>query len=320
MTLPLFASVAVVGCSLAAKQKGLHRSITKKALPPLDHLQEALALERTARLVDMPSFNSGGRHGIREHASTGATGCYCLLVRSGSVPSPQSVGALLEIMDVELELFDRGPGALRWWCQWLQAPAKHLTMFVPAALHLPRPPPTITYTDASTDFGLGSVLLLPDEVLAFLLRTRVLPRDRTDRLEVEAATIADAVFGPIIWAYRYVEEISFVHNKISLSWLTRGCSNQEDPMLAGPWLQVDLRHGFKWWELYSGHSTQLAVACYLLQAGLDETVSKILAKWSSDQIRRYVNWLVLVTKLLPPWSVYNPETIASAYANATAKE
>ena len=62
--------------------------------------------------------------------------------------------------------------ALQWWCRWLQAPARDLTRLVPAT---PRRPslPAISYTNASTDFGLGVVLFLPVEGIALFFRTRL---------------------------------------------------------------------------------------------------------------------------------------------------
>ena len=51
-------------------------------------------------------------------------------------------------------------GALKWWQRWLSAPRGDLSRFVPSA---PRQVavPAVSYSDASTDFGLGGVLLLP---------------------------------------------------------------------------------------------------------------------------------------------------------------
>ena len=83
---------------------------------------------------------------------------------------------------------------------WLQAPARHLTRFVPAAPRLPCPPAT-TYTNASTDFSFGAVLCWPDQLLALFFCTQVPRGDRIDRLEVEAAAAtAAAVFGPTVRA------------------------------------------------------------------------------------------------------------------------
>ena len=50
--------------------------------------------------------------------------------------------------------------ALTWWKEWLSSPHGDLSRFAPAA---PRVlgSPALTYCDASTDFGLGGVLLLP---------------------------------------------------------------------------------------------------------------------------------------------------------------
>ena len=61
----------------------------------------------------------------------------------------------------------------------------------------------------------------------------------------------DAVCGPISRAHDYIEEIWFINNNISLSWLTSGCPFREDanPLLAGLWFQLALHQGMKWWEV-----------------------------------------------------------------------
>ena len=123
--------------------------------------------------------------------------------------------------------------ALKWWCRWLQAPARDLTRFVPDT---PRPtrPPAVSYTDASTEFRLGAVLPLPVEVVALFFCMRIPTGEPIDWLEAKAAGVGDAVFGPIIRTFKYVEDISFVDNNVSLSWLTSGCSFRDnvDPLLA----------------------------------------------------------------------------------------
>ena len=62
--------------------------------------------------------------------------------------------------------------ALKWWQRWLSAPRGDLYWFVPAA---PRQvaSPAISYSDASTDFGLRVVLLLPTTREVFWFRTTV---------------------------------------------------------------------------------------------------------------------------------------------------
>ena len=47
--------------------------------------------------------------------------------------------------------------------------------------------------------------------------------DPIDRLEVEAAAGANAMFSPTVWAYGYVKEICFVDNNVNLSWLASRC-------------------------------------------------------------------------------------------------
>ena len=62
------------------------------------------------------------------------------------------------------------------------------------------------------------------------------------------------------------------------------------------------------------HSTRVAAVCYLLRAGLTETVVKAWADWTSDQVRRYGRRLVLDPELVEPWPFYNPES--GFYINA----
>ena len=50
-------------------------------------------------------------------------------------------------------------GALSWWQRWLSAPRGDLSRFVPPALRQVAVP-AVSYSDASTDFGLGGVLPL----------------------------------------------------------------------------------------------------------------------------------------------------------------
>ena len=155
--------------------------------------------------------------------------------------------------------------ALSWWKSWLLAPRGDLSRFVPSA---PRQvaSPAVSYSDASTDFGLGGVLLLPATWEMFWFRTRVPPggddgdeEEPIDRLEVEAAAVVDALFGPLLVERGYVDEVSFVDNNASLAWITRGRARSRcgrvcpdgDPMLSGLWLQMAIRGGFKWFERVS---------------------------------------------------------------------
>ena len=64
------------------------------------------------------------------------------------------------------------------------------------------------------------------------------------------------------------------------------------------------------------HSTRIAAVCYLLRAGLTDTVVKALADWTSDQVRRYGHRLILDPELVEPWAFYNPES--GSYVDATA--
>lgn len=64
--------------------------------------------------------------------------------------------------------------ALCWWERWLLGPEDCLVCFVPALPRL-RARPALSYSDASTDFGLGGIQLLPDESKAWWFSTRVPP-------------------------------------------------------------------------------------------------------------------------------------------------
>ena len=68
--------------------------------------------------------------------------------------------------------------------------------------------------------------------------------------------------------------------------------------------------------LYSMHSTRVAAVCYLLKAGLSETVVSVLCNWSSDQVRCYGRRLALDPSSVGLWPFYNPASLAGAYAGA----
>ena len=70
-----------------------------------------------------------------------------------------------------LKLNGRLRSALEWWRRWLSCPDGPLTRSVLASPHRGSLPPALTYTDASTDYGLGGVLLLPEEKNAFFFRS-----------------------------------------------------------------------------------------------------------------------------------------------------
>ena len=137
----------------------------------------------------------------------------------------------------------------------MSCPDGPLTRFVPAA-PLPGPlPPAITYTDTRTDFGLGGVLLLPQERSAFFFRTRA-HGNPINYLEVEAAVVADAVFRPRLQRLGYREEISFLDHNVSLAWITDGCAFRGDaePLVEDRWFNLACRQAFKWWERVSSTS------------------------------------------------------------------
>ena len=59
--------------------------------------------------------------------------------------------------------------ALQWWRSYLASPVDALSHRVSAQPRSDTRPPAVMYTDASTDFGLGAVLLLPLTHEAFFL-------------------------------------------------------------------------------------------------------------------------------------------------------
>ena len=81
--------------------------------------------------------------------------------------------------------------------------------------------------------------------------------------------------------------------------------------------QVNLRVPGRARSLYSMHSTRVAAVCYLLKAGLSETVISVLCNWSSDQVQRYGRRLALDPGCVGLWPFYNPGALAGAYASAS---
>ena len=112
----------------------------------------------------------------------------------------------------------------------------------------------MSYSNASTNFGLGGVLFLPEEALALWFATPCPPGDPIALLEVKTAAVADAVFGLIIRDHGYEEELAFVDNNVGLAWVTSGSAkgrDDADNLLEGRWLQMALQQAFKWWERVS---------------------------------------------------------------------
>ena len=68
--------------------------------------------------------------------------------------------------------------------------------------------------------------------------------------------------------------------------------------------------------LYTMHSTRIVSICYLLKAGLSETINSVLANWSSDQVLRYGRRLTLDPTSVGLWPFYNPEALAGAYSGS----
>ena len=65
--------------------------------------------------------------------------------------------------------------------------------------------------------------------------------------------------------------------------------------------------------LYSAHSTRVAGVCYLLKAGLAETVIDTLCNWKSHQIKLYGKRVMLDPTLVEPFVFNNPVSLANSY-------
>ena len=89
---------------------------------------------------------------------------------------------------------------------------------VPDQVHTLHPTvPAVSYSDASTNFGLGGVLFLPEEALSLWFATPYPPGYPIDLMEVDAAAVTEAVFGPIVQDHSYEEELAFLDNNVSLA-------------------------------------------------------------------------------------------------------
>ena len=200
---------------------------------------------RTGRMTCQQASELGGRLAWLCNALFGRCGRAYLvpILRRAANPAAQ------------LPLNGRLRSALKWWRRWLLCPDGPLTRSVSASPPGGLMPPALTYTDASTDYGLGGVLLLPMEKEAFFFRTPAGGHE-IDFLECEAAVVADALFVPMLQQRGYHEEISFVDNNVSLAWITDGCAFREDvdPLIEDMWFNLACRQAFKWWERVSSIS------------------------------------------------------------------
>ena len=89
---------------------------------------------------------------------------------------------------------------------------------------------------------------------AYFFRIGLSPGEPIAHLEVEAAAVGDAVFGPLLHKEEVDREVAFMDSNVGLGWISRGCSNCADGvdrMLAGMWANLACRGGFKWWERVS---------------------------------------------------------------------
>ena len=65
-------------------------------------------------------------------------------------------------------------------------------------------------------------------------------------------------------------------------------------------------------QFFIAHSTCVAAVWYLLNTGLSEPVVSVLAHWSSQQVRRYGNRLILDPGLVEAFAFYHPVSLAGA--------
>ena len=65
-------------------------------------------------------------------------------------------------------------------------------------------------------------------------------------------------------------------------------------------------------QLFTAHSVRVGAVCYLLKAGLSEPVVSELAHWSSQQVQRYGNRLILDPGLVQAFVFYDPVSLAGA--------
>jgi hypothetical protein len=133
----------------------------------------------------------------------------------------------------------------------LQAPRAHPGPLYP---YNPSPafPPRCHVRRREHRLRLGWGLYVLKDRVAFFWRTPVPKGDQIAFLEVEAAAVGDAVFGPLLLDKEIRDEFTFVDNNVSLLWITSGCSckPEVDVILAGLWLNLATRGGFKWWEWF----------------------------------------------------------------------
>ena len=119
-----YKSLAQHGCSLVSRQTGLYRSIGDESLSPLDHVQEALLLrfDGGTRSQPVPAYNrqaieqytsvsiADAQHARRQAIARWRARAEALPAHD---PSEPFHSALVEEMDFDLDLFDRGDERFR---------------------------------------------------------------------------------------------------------------------------------------------------------------------------------------------------------------
>ena len=140
---------------------------------------------------------------------------------------------------------------MQWWRSWLLAPPEQLTRHISAWPRQDALPPCLVYSDASSVFGLGGVLLLPASREAFFFRVRVRQQERIEFLETEAAYAAKVAFSVLADPRGYTEQVAFVDSNVALSWIVTGHARDNaavEPILDALWLRLASRQAQVWWE------------------------------------------------------------------------
>ena len=89
-----------------------------------------------------------------------------------------------------------------------------------------------------------------------------------DRLEVEAAAVSDALFGPLVASWGVAAELALIDSNVALPWITSGLAQRDDvdPILAGFWAQMAFRaalNGLKGFPAFPTLRMRLRGACHL---------------------------------------------------------
>ena len=145
--------------------------------------------------------------------------------------------------------------ALQWWLDLFTVSPSYLHRSIRVQAPA-RVPMVISYSDASDDYGLGAVLCAVHLRCLYFFRVPIDGNEPIDRLELEAAAVSDALFGPLVASWEVSAELAFIDSNVALPWVTSGLAQRDDvdPILAGFWAQMAFRAAFKWFERVSSFS------------------------------------------------------------------